>query len=193
MRKTLIPVLALVFAAAGADAQNAAPRDNPSVKVGGKAVSIEYGQPALGDRSVDSLLAQLPESRVWRAGSEQVSTFTTEGDVLVGGKKVPAGTYSLYLHIPKEGAVSLLLNGTLGVPLGEIWAQAPDNLKNEPWPHGNYADIADKEVARVEMMKGPAGEPMDRLTMAFEEKEGKVGLLIAWGDRAWMTGIAPAE
>ena len=28
-----------------------------------------------------------------------------------------------------------MLNSDLGVPLGQIWDKAPDNMKNEPWPH----------------------------------------------------------
>ena len=44
----------------------AAPRANPSTMVGGHNVSVEYGQPALGDRTVESLLSQLPKDRMSR-------------------------------------------------------------------------------------------------------------------------------
>ena len=42
-------------------------------------------------------MAQLPADRVWRAGVDQVTTLTTEADLMVGGKRVPAGKYTLYV------------------------------------------------------------------------------------------------
>ena len=47
--------------------------------------------------------------RVWRAGVDQVTTLTTEGDILVGGKKAPAGKYRVYTHAPEGGAPRLLI------------------------------------------------------------------------------------
>ena len=40
---------------------------------------------------------------------------------MVGGKMVPAGKYSVYVHAGETGAWSLILNQDLGVPLGQIW------------------------------------------------------------------------
>ena len=191
--KTRLAVLAVVALALASTGLAQDSRGAATATIGGEKVEIDYGQPQLKGRDLSELMKQLPPDRIWRAGVNQVSTLTTGADLMVGGKKVPAGKYSVYVHAGEAGGWSFILNEDLGVPLGKIWDGAPDNMKNEPWPHGNYADIADKEVARVELMKGPAGEPMDKLTMAFKEKEGKVGLLITWGDRAWMTGIAPAK
>lgn len=194
MRKSLVPVFALALAATGADAQNFAPRDNPTVSLGGKSVSVEYGRPSLGGRSVDELLAKLPEDRVWRAGSEQVTTFTTEGAVMVGDQKVPAGTYSLYLHIPAEGDVSLVLNSVVGRPLGSFYDAAPENLKDEPWPHMPYqSEIGDKEVARAAMTSVKGGEATDLFTITLGGQDTGGKLTAAWGDRAWSVAITPAE
>ena len=54
-------------------------------------------------RKLDDLLAQLPADRIWRAGDNQVTTLTAESDILVGGAKVPAGKYSLYVLAPASG------------------------------------------------------------------------------------------
>jgi hypothetical protein len=193
MRKILIPVLALTVGVTTAQAQNASPRENPSVSVGGKAVSVEYGRPSLGNRTVDSLLSQLQGDRTWRAGSEQVSTFTTEGDVVVGDQKVPAGKYSLYLHVAEEGPVSLVLNSVLGQPLIDIYPAAPEQLKQAPWPHFDYQkQIGDKEVARAAMTKSEASESVDMFTIALDAADGGATLSILWGDAAWSVGIKPA-
>src|SRR2546422_806740 len=67
-------------------AQAETPRGTASATVGGKKVTIDYGRPALKGRSIDELLKQLPEDRMWRAGENQVTTLTTEGDITIGGK-----------------------------------------------------------------------------------------------------------
>ncbi len=82
---------------------------------------------------------------MWRAGENQVTTLTTEGDIMVGGKKVPAGKYSLYVHAPASGDWSLAINSDQGIPLGKICGEAPDNMKNEPWPR---LDGYEKNIAK---------------------------------------------
>ncbi len=140
-------------------------------------------------------MKQLPADRMWRAGENQVSTLTTEGDVLVGGKKLPAGKYSLYVHAGEGNDWSLVLNKDLGVPLGQIWAQAPDKVKNEPWPHiMDYTKaIADKEVVRAKMAAAKAGAPADLFTMSFAPKGKGAELTLAWGAQAWSVDLQPAK
>jgi hypothetical protein len=190
-----VAATAVAFLVAGvALAQNPAPRDNPSVMVAGKKVSVEYGQPSLGERSFDELMKKLPADRMWRAGSEQVTTLETAGDIAIGGKAVPAGKYSLYVHCPEAGEYSLAVNSVLGQPLGKIWAQAPPNLANEPWPHFKYAEeIGDKEVARATMKKVALDAPVDRFTVKLEAKGDGAVMTMSWGDRSWAIGIEPAK
>jgi len=192
--RTIHTLAALLVASAPLLAQNAAPRDHPSVAIAGKQVAVEYGQPSLGGRSFDELMKQLPPDRMWRTGSEQVTTLTTETDVLVGDAKVPAGKYSLYVHVGDGDDYALAVNSALGQPLGRIWAQAPENLKNEPWPHFKYAEeIADKEVARVPLRKVAATQTLDRFTMTLVPAGEGATLTLAWGDRAWAVDIKPAR
>ena len=193
MRIRISYVAALMAIGSLAFAQ-AAPRDNPSAAVGGKKISVEYGQPALGDRTVEGLLSKLPKDRMWRAGSEQVTTFETAGAVMVGDKNVPAGKYSLYLHCAEDGTFSVALNEELGQPLGKIWAAAPDNLKEEPWPHFNYQEeIGDKEVVRVPMAGGKSDEKMDRFTIKLKESGEGATMLMSWGTQTWEVGVNPGS
>jgi hypothetical protein len=172
-----------------------APRGTADASVGGKKVTIDYGRPALKGRSLDALLKDLPADRIWRAGENQVTTFTTEGDVLVGGKKVAAGKYSVYVHAGEGGSWDFVLNKDLGLPLGKMWPQAPDNLKNEPWPH--YTDyskaIADKEVIRVPMTAAKAAQPSDQFTVAFAPSANGQQLTLAWGTQAYSVDVQPAK
>ena len=193
MRIRISYVAALMAIGSLAFAQ-AAPRDNPSAAVGGETISVEYGQPALGDRTVEALLSKLPKDRMWRAGSEQVTTFETAGPVMVGDESVAAGKYSLYLHCAEDGTFSLALNEVLGQPLGKIWAAAPDNMKEEPWPHFNYQEeIGDKEVIRVPLAGGKSEEKVDRFTIKLNESGEGATMLMSWGTQTWKVGVKPAS
>jgi hypothetical protein len=195
MRVSLLQVAASsLLAGSLAFAQNVAPRDNPSLEVAGKKVAIEYGQPALGDRSLGELMKDLPADGMWRAGSEQVTTLSTEGDIVIGAAEVPAGEYSLYVHCGKDGSRSLAVNKVLGQPLGKAWAQAPDALKEEPWPHFNYQEeIGSEEVARVPLAKASLDTKQDRFKIALEPAGDGATLAMSWGDESWTTTVKAAE
>ncbi|HVO13063.1 MAG TPA: DUF2911 domain-containing protein [Vicinamibacteria bacterium] len=193
--RTGVLTLTVVAAVAGLALAQDHPRGTAAATVGGKKLSVEYGRPALKGRELDALMKQLPADRMWRAGMDQVSTLATEGDLLVGGKRVPAGKYSLYVHAGENGAWDLVLNKDLGLPLGKMWPGAPENMKNEPWPH--YQDytkaIAASEVARVPMAVAKAAQPADMFTMSFTPKGAGQELTLAWGTQAWSVDLQPAK
>lgn len=189
MMKRFAFVSALAAVAALALAQERQPRGKAETTIGGEKVVIEYGRPALKGRSLDELMKNLPEDRVWRAGENQVTTLETGTAITIGGKKVPAGKYSLYVHAPASGNWSLLVNEHLGMPLGEMWDQAPPEMAKEPWPMlaGYDANIKDQEVARVELTSMP-GSDADVFTIAFKGDQ----LVLSWGDKAWGTTVKNA-
>lgn len=191
-------VSALVVVALGAPAfaqQPRAPRETVKVTVGGKNVSIEYGRPSLKGRSFDELIKQLPADRMWRAGVDQVTTLTTEADLRIGGKKLPAGKYSVYVHAPEAGDYALVLNKDLGVPLKQIFPGASPNMANEPWPHiEDYTQaIADKEVVRAPMKKLEVKSPADLFTITLTPAGKGARMTLTWGDRSWSLDLAPAK
>jgi hypothetical protein len=163
--------------------------------VGGKSVTIDYGRPSLKGRKIDALLAQLPEDRMWRAGENQVTTLTTAGPLVIAGKKVPAGTYSLYVHAPAGGPWSLVLNTDKGVPLGTIFAAASPEMKNEPWPRiKDYTkSIASTEVVRAAMTQSAVSEPEDVFTIRLAPLGKGATVALAWGDQSWSVPIEPGS
>ncbi len=190
MRKKLFSVLTLSLAVNGAFAQQPAPRETVTAKIGGKQVSIEYGRPSLKGRSFAELTKDLPEDRMWRAGSEQITTLSTETDLLIGGKAVPAGKYSLYVYCPENGDYALAVNKVLGQPLGKIWDAAPAQLANEPWPHFEYQkEIGDMEVARVPLKSEEGNEAVDLFTITLVPHGPSAVLKLAWGTANWSTDV----
>jgi hypothetical protein len=174
---------------------SAAERGAATASVGGRKVSIDYGRPSLKGRSLAELLKQLPEDRVWRAGDNQVTTLTTEGDVQVGGKKLAAGKYSLYVHFNEDGTRSLLVNSDLGIPLVKIFAKAPANLANEPWPRldGYTKNVKDKEVLRAPLRKEATAAPVDPFSIGFTPAGQGATLKLAWGEESWSVDVQPAK
>jgi len=131
---------------------------------------------------------------VWRAGVDQATTLTTESDILVGGKRVPAGKYTLYLHAPMTGAYELLVNKDLGVPLKTIFAAAPPDKANLLWPHiDDYPSIQASEVARIPLKAVAAAAPMDKFLIGLTPAvNGVSGITLTWGDQSWTTDIKAA-
>jgi len=173
------------------------PRGNASTTVGGKKVTVDYGRPALKGRAMDELLKQLPEDRMWRAGDNQVTILTTEGDVVIDGKKVPAGRYSLYVHAPATGDWSLALNSDQGIALSKIWKEAPANMKDQPWPHlegGGYSkNIAKTEVVRAPMKSGVTTPAAENFTVSFTPAGDGATMVLAWGGKSWSVDVKPAK
>ena len=193
MRFAVLATLAATALAGQALAQS--PRGAAVTTLGTNKITIDYGRPALKGRDLNVLMKDLPEDRVWRAGENEVTTFTTEAPVSIGGKTVPAGKYSLYVNADEKGAWSLILNSDLGIPLGKIWDKAPDNMKNAPWPHleGYTKSVGDKEVVRAKMTATKVGAPADLYTMSLAPKGKDAELTLAWGNEAWSIAVKPAK
>jgi hypothetical protein len=193
MRTQLSALVAAVAVAGAAQAQDA-PRETVTASVGGKKVAIEYGRPALKGRTLDQLLAQLPEDRIWRAGGDRVTSFTTEQSLLLGGRKVAPGKYTVYMHIPAQGSASLVLNSDPGIPLIKLWDKAPAAVANEPWPHlEGYQNITSSEVVRAEMHAGTAAPPAELFTIAMAPSPAGATATFSWGDKTWSIELVPAK
>jgi hypothetical protein len=177
-------------------------RETVSATVGGKKVEIQYGRPSLKGRSLADLMKQLPEDRIWRAGENEVTTFKTEGPLTIGGKRVAAGAYSLYVHIPETGDWSLVLNSDPGIEVGKLLAKLmPDRPPLAPeraarlWPRldGYTHNVADKEVARASMKAGSATAPVDVFTIGLTEGAGGATLTMTWADKSHAIELKPGD
>ncbi len=186
MMKRLVVFAALVGLAAISFAQDRQPRGEAEATVNGSKVTIEYGRPALKGRSLDELMSNLPEDRIWRAGENQVTILETKAALKVGGTSIPAGKYSLYVYAPAEGNWALCVNKNLGIPLGEIWGEAPPEMAKEPWPElrGYKANIVGEEIARIPMTK-KSGKSTDVFTIDLTSSE----LTMSWGDASWSASL----
>lgn len=168
-----------------------APRETVSTTIKGKKVEIEYGRPSLKGRKIDDLLGKLPADRMWRAGANQVTTLTTETNLKMGKKRIPAGKYSLYVHAPQTGKWSLAINSDPGIELVKIFPKAPPAVAHALWPRldGYQKNIADKEVARIAMKARAVTTPVDLFTITLTPVKKRAVLMMSWGERNWSVDI----
>lgn len=79
--------------------------------IGGATITINYSSPAVKGRKVWGDL--VPYDKVWRLGANEATIFETSKDIMVEGKKLPAGKYSLYA-IPGENEWTFIFNSKTG-------------------------------------------------------------------------------
>lgn len=86
-------------------------RPSPPVEVkgivNGVNITINYSSPSVKGRTVWGDL--VPYDKVWRTGANEATTFETDGELTIQGKKLPAGKYALFT-IPGESEWTWIFN-----------------------------------------------------------------------------------
>ncbi|HYM23886.1 MAG TPA: DUF2911 domain-containing protein [Vicinamibacterales bacterium] len=153
---------------------------------GGKWIEIDYGRPLQRQRDLfgsganygkavnDVGTAQFPAPPVWRAGSNVSTRLKTEVALDFGGKKVPAGEYTMFIDIKSPSEWTLIVSR---------WAaqmKFDPNDRNALW--GAYGYTADKDVARIPMKVETLPFDVDQLTWTFVDMTNDGGrMAIEWG------------
>ncbi|AYM98976.1 DUF2911 domain-containing protein [Chryseobacterium sp. 3008163] len=101
--KSAVVVVATMTISLNAFAQDTKKPASPAATATGKikdaTITIAYNSPSVKGRKIWGDLEAY--NKVWRAGANEATTFETDKDITVQGKKLPAGKYSFFL-IPKE-------------------------------------------------------------------------------------------
>jgi hypothetical protein len=176
---------ALILGAADmASAQRAAsPRGEASTQIGstdGPWMVVDYGRPILRGRTAifgsgeeygQGLYAGAP---VWRAGANVTTTLTTETDLGIAGKHLPAGTYTLFVELTSPTEWTLIISGHKA---------KPSYRSEEEGLWGAYGYTADKDVIRAPMAVNPLEVMVDQFTISFmnvTEAGGQMAMI--WGN-----------
>lgn len=86
----------------------ASPRDSVSGSAAGSTITINYGSPSVKGRKVWGELEAY--GKVWRAGANEATTFTTTKAIKVQGKPLAAGTYGFFLIPNENGTWTAIFN-----------------------------------------------------------------------------------
>jgi hypothetical protein len=86
------------------------PRDSVSGTVAGAHIKIWYGSPSVKGRKIFGGLE--PWGKVYRAGANEATTFTTDKDIKVEGQTLPAGKYAFFVIPMENGKWTVIFNKT---------------------------------------------------------------------------------
>src|ERR1700683_3984523 len=161
-RIALSTVLTLLFTTA-ACAQTSKSRPSPAASAtcalgGGKTVKTDYSSPRIKGRKIYGDL--VPFGEVWRTGANDATTFVPSADVIVGGKTVPAGSYTLFT-----------------VPAADKWTLIV-NKKTGEWgiPYKYESD----ELARIDMKVSKLPAPVENFAITYDTWAGGWTMKTAW-------------
>src|ERR1700737_112066 len=98
IRSALVVLLLPVFTLL-ACAQDASKRPSPAAQAqckfsDGKTVKSDYSSPRMKGRKIFGGL--VPYGEVWRAGANEATTFIASKGLIVHGKELPAGSYTIF-------------------------------------------------------------------------------------------------
>jgi Protein of unknown function (DUF2911) len=154
MKKAFLLFLSIVFVGSVAMAQKAPA--SPTVVSESANVKVSYGQPSKKDREIFGKL--VPYGEVWRTGANSGTEVTFNKDVMLGNKKVAAGTYTLFT-IPTATEWTIILNSEL-----------------KQWGSYGYDKIKAKNLAEIKVKPMMGSEVVEKLTLTAQENQ----IIIAW-------------
>jgi hypothetical protein len=112
MKKLFLALLLGVSLSANAQIRypQASPGASVTQVVGTTDISMKYSRPMLRGRDVFG--GVVAYDKVWRTGANGTNQFTVSNDIMVGGQKLAAGSYSIF-SIPTAGDWTLIFNKDL--------------------------------------------------------------------------------
>ena len=128
-------------------------------------VTVSYGRPYTtrpGTTEARKIWGGLvPYGKPWRMGADEATTLITQKGIVVGGKTIPAGAYTLYMIPSESGTSELVFSTALGG-----WG-VPVDTKHD--------------FAHADLTKGALDKPVDQFTMAVEKNPAGGGVLkLSW-------------
>lgn len=146
------------------------PHETISTNFDGTRITLTYGRPYTKHPRTGEVRqiwgGLVPYDQVWRTGANEATLFITQKDLVMAGKNIPAGAYTVFTLPKADGSAQLILNKQLGQ-----WGTEHD---------------ASKDLARIDLEKKELSSPVNQFTMAIEKKSSDQGVLkLIWEDREY--------
>jgi hypothetical protein len=154
-----LPVIATPALSQRDKSQRPSPPANTMCKFNdGKSITVDYSSPRTRGRKVFGDL--VPYGAVWRAGANEATTFVTDTDLIVGGKDVPAGSYTLFA-LPTQNKWTLIISKKTGE-----WGI--------PYPGSEF------DFARMDMKVSALPSPLENFTISFDQADASCTMKLDW-------------
>jgi hypothetical protein len=168
-------VTAIVLASAlpvMAQEKRISPHETISARIDGDRVTVTYGRPYTvkpGTTDVRTIWGDLvPYGEPWRLGADEATLLITQKPLVVEGKTIPAGAYTLYMIPQQNGASQLAFStqlGGWGIPVDQSHDLARVDLEK---------DALDKTVDQFTMTVSRGASGGGELKLMWEKTEFSV-------------------
>ncbi|WP_448519041.1 DUF2911 domain-containing protein [Rhodoflexus sp.] len=160
--KHFVLTIMAIAAVVSAKAQLNIPQPSPAAKItqtlGLGEVTVAYSRPLVKGRTIFGDL--VPYGALWRTGANAATRFTFTDEVMIGGKTLPKGDYSLFT-IPGQNSWVVIFN------------------KNANASTGSYK--AEEDAVRFEVKPETLPTPVESFTINFADvKTNSAVVEIMW-------------
>ncbi|TCC93837.1 DUF2911 domain-containing protein [Pedobacter frigiditerrae] len=121
-------------------------------------IKVVYSRPMKKGREIFGVLEQF--DKVWRLGANENTEIYFRKSVIIGGKKIKTGTYSLFA-IPTKDKWTIIVN-----------------KQTDRWGAFNYDQA--KDVVRVDVPITRFEKVLEAFSMTFTEANDGANLVMAW-------------
>ena len=141
------------------------PESDAGYEDGDLKISVLYNRPFKKGRVIFGGL--VPYGKTWRTGANEATVFETSKDLMIMGKKLQKGKYSLWT-VPNEQSWSVVFNGT--IPNWGI-----DVMKN-----GEAARDSSTDVVIVDVPVMTTQKEFEQFTISVDNTDEMLELVFAW-------------
>ena len=158
--KVFIFLLAWMFDTKGQSAlpPQPSPTSITTLKHENTYIKITYCRPHKRGRTVFG--GMIPYGKVWRTGANEATEITVTQDIIMAGRKLPAGTYTLFT-IPYRDKWTIIINTVLG-----------------QW--GAYEYDSRRNILKFDVPVTATSVHYEPFTIEFEQRERTTNLLMLW-------------
>ena len=167
VRMIAIAFIGILFSGHSWAQEDKSKRPSPPATATGKikdaTITIDYSSPSVKGRKIWGAL--VPYDKVWRAGANEATIFTTNKDIEVEGKKLAAGKYSLFMT-PGEKEWTIFFNSQTG-----------------QWGDTNNGDAnmdPKKTVLEVKAKPKDLKDVQEKLIYTVVDKDFEKGFALGW-------------
>lgn len=121
-------------------------------------IRILYSRPSKKGREIFGVLEQF--GKVWRVGANESTEIRFYKSAIIGGKKIKAGTYSLFA-IPNKDKWTIIINKQV-----------------DKWGAFTYDET--KDVVRTDVNVKSLEKPLEVLSVTFTTQATGANLVIGW-------------
>jgi hypothetical protein len=170
-----------VLASAQSGRREPSQEGKSTTQIGSKWIDITYGRPIKRGRDVFGSgadygkITHVDGAAIWRAGANVTTRLKTEAPLVIEGKTVPAGEYSVFIDVASPTKWTFILSN---------WpAQTRYDPKNKEALWGSFGYTADKDVVRAPMKVETLPFSMDEMSWEFVDVTAAGGKLAVMWDK----------